>query len=295
MKNTLFNRYKDFINFLWEHGDRSYTSKQLNNAVGDYENSTPWKKWNNNPYYTTRSYQTLLKQLGCITMIKRGQWQINGPIPNWFSGYHLNALTSRWALQDLEKTSTYWKSLPAEHKVNPWKIVQTAAKIDAALNGGLIHEKHFPEPNKHAELDHLVQNMDSTTYSAFCGKWGINVHDANEMVNFIYDLREDQLVHVISSIKNGDFEFPKSIHDFHPLKLRGQTIWVERFGKNTFESATIVAYQLTMGRDGGLEISDIIVEFHKDPVEVTYDNADEFLFSKEDVKQYLMTYVESRC
>lgn len=117
---TLFARYKSMINIMWEVGRLGYTANELNTIVGQYEKPTRWKRSNNNPYYSTRTYQTMLKQLGCITPVKRGVWQINGPIPEWFGSFHIGALTSDHTRKELEKSSFYWQSLPAKHKVNPW-------------------------------------------------------------------------------------------------------------------------------------------------------------------------------
>lgn len=117
---TLFARYKNMINTMWAEGFRRYTANELNTFVGQYENETRWKRWNNNPYYSTRTYQTILKHLGCITPVKRGVWQINGPIPEWFGSFHMKALSSEDARRELERSSIYWQSLPAKHKVNPW-------------------------------------------------------------------------------------------------------------------------------------------------------------------------------
>lgn len=117
---TLFARYKNMINTMWAEGFRKYTANELNTFVGQYEKPTRWKRWNNNPYYSTRTYQTMLKQLGCICPVKRGVWQINGPIPEWFGSFHMGALTSECTRKELERSSFYWQSLPAKHKVNPW-------------------------------------------------------------------------------------------------------------------------------------------------------------------------------
>ena len=110
---TLFSRYKRMINLMWADGFRKYTANELNTFVGHYEASSGWKRMTNNRYYTTRTYQTALKQLGCITMIKRGLWQINAPIPEWFGSFHMSAFSSRSALAELERSSTYWQSLHA--------------------------------------------------------------------------------------------------------------------------------------------------------------------------------------
>lgn len=120
---TLFARYKRMINEMWNDGQRKYTANELNLHVGVHERSTMWKRSNNNIFYTTRTYQTALKKLGCITMIKRGLWQINAPIPEWFGSFQLGALLNRGILNDLESHSIYWMNLPDEHKVNPWKNI----------------------------------------------------------------------------------------------------------------------------------------------------------------------------
>ena len=145
MKNkkqtTLFSRYKNMINQLWEDGQRRYTARELNSFVGDYEWPTSWKQWNNNPYYTTRTYQTELKHLGCITPIKRGLWQINGPIPEWFSSLHIKALLSKGCLKELERSSIVWASIPDKHKVNPWK--KSTAQQPLNLNVQADRDKYL--------------------------------------------------------------------------------------------------------------------------------------------------------
>jgi hypothetical protein len=132
-KQTLFSRYKNMINELWNLGMRKYTAAELNKFVGDYENSTPWKGAENR-YYTTRMYQTALKHLGCVTKLERGLWQINGPVPEWFGSFHIKALTSKYALKDLENYSVYWMNLEDEHKVNPWKTTPVNTIENNELN-----------------------------------------------------------------------------------------------------------------------------------------------------------------
>jgi hypothetical protein len=124
-RTTLFSRYKNLINSKWADGERTYTASELNNYVGAWECPTSWKRANNNPFYTTRTYQTELKELGCITMIKRGLWQINAPIPEWFGSFHFRGLKGGFdpSNQYADHTCEYWKSLPANHKVNPWKNI----------------------------------------------------------------------------------------------------------------------------------------------------------------------------
>ena len=122
---TLFTLYKRFINRKVAAGETTYTAAQLNRHVGCYENTTPWKRASNNPYYTTRGYQTLLKHLGCITPVKRGLWSINGSIPEWFGSFHFTGLKGGYDLNNTyaDHTCMYWKQLPLMHKINPWQGV----------------------------------------------------------------------------------------------------------------------------------------------------------------------------
>jgi len=124
-KKTLFSHYKRMINTMWDEGFRKYTANELNTFVGSHENITGWKRHNNNPYYSTRCYQAQLKHLGCITPIKRGLWQINGPIPEWFGSFHINGLKGAYDLNSkyTDHTCIYWNNLDDKYKINPWKNV----------------------------------------------------------------------------------------------------------------------------------------------------------------------------
>lgn len=173
LKPTLFARYKDMINAFWEDGKRTYTSKDLNNYVGTYENETWWKRGNNNPYYTTRLYQGLLRQFGCVSMVKRGLWQINGPVPNWFGSFHFKGLRGGYDMNNkyADHNCFYWNNLPAEHKINPWKninpmrVMSSVGTISDAENQRRRNELNatldaVKEQNKQA----VVVNATTTQY-----------------------------------------------------------------------------------------------------------------------------------
>jgi hypothetical protein len=162
---TLFSRYKRMINTLLAEGFTKYTANELNTFVGQYEKITSWKRWNNSPYYTTRTYQTALKELGCITKIKRGLWQMNGPIPEWFGSFHIGALSSKYALKDLEDHSIYWMNLPDEHKVNPWKTAVVEEPKQARLEDVIDASTGLYEPNNKPNKTHKTMtnlNIDET-------------------------------------------------------------------------------------------------------------------------------------
>jgi hypothetical protein len=144
MKNiTLFSRYKRMINLMLADGQQHYTSSELNTHVGQYEDGSRWKQMNNNPYYTTRTYQTMLKDLGCISMVRRGLWKINAPIPEWFSSLHLSALSNSGSRKSLEKSSFVWQNMPQEHKINPWN------QIPAQNNNNMQNNENFTINAKH--------------------------------------------------------------------------------------------------------------------------------------------------
>ncbi len=112
-----------------------YTAKELNNHVGMYESTTWWKRANNNPYYATRIYQSRLRDLGCISMVKRGLWKINAPIPEWFGSFHFNGLKGNLS----DPSNIYWNSLPANHKVNPWKEEAPFSKMHKHIHVAKDH------------------------------------------------------------------------------------------------------------------------------------------------------------
>ena len=154
MTKTLFSRYKDMINNKWAAGERSYTAIELNQEVGMHEYITLWKRCTNNCFYTTRCYQTLLKDFGCITMIKRGLWQINGPIPEWFGSFHFRGLKGGFDPnnQYADHGCIYWKSLPAHQKVNPWKNIDPMRVIASTVDlPSWLSEAAVTEPSSNCE------------------------------------------------------------------------------------------------------------------------------------------------
>lgn len=126
VEQTLFQRLKDFINNRYMIGDGTFSTRDMCYEVNEPStHSTMWKKWNNNPNYTTHCYLGQLRDLGCVTRIKHGHYKINAPIPNWFGSFHFDGLKGR--LED--KSNFYWNSLPYTQKKNPWAtIIIDAAK-----------------------------------------------------------------------------------------------------------------------------------------------------------------------
>jgi len=127
-QDSLFNHYCDFINYVGE--GNTYTSKQLINGVGIHETPTRWKQWSNNKYYTTRGYQSLLRQGGFVRMIKRGEWEILREVPEWFTLPHLYTLvghTYSYQHRIDENGRSNWDKVP--------RTEMTATEIQDKLNG----------------------------------------------------------------------------------------------------------------------------------------------------------------
>lgn len=131
---NLFQRLKSFINHTYECGDGTFTTRTMCQAVDEPStNSTWWKRTNNNPNYTTHSYLGHLHELGCVTRIKRGQYEINAPIPDWFGSYHFAGLYGK--LED--KSNLYWNSLPAWQKAIPYRWVPTSNLLGLSIPSAL--------------------------------------------------------------------------------------------------------------------------------------------------------------
>ena len=52
-------------------------------SVGNQEDSTQWKRWNNNPNYRTHTYKSYLRQTGFISNLKYGVWEVKNHIPDF--------------------------------------------------------------------------------------------------------------------------------------------------------------------------------------------------------------------
>ena len=85
---SLFNHLVTFINSV-EEGEIFQVS-DLIKEVGPHETPSRWKNWNNNPYYTTRSYLSHVKNVEkFITRVSYGKYRVIKHIPKWFDLGHL--------------------------------------------------------------------------------------------------------------------------------------------------------------------------------------------------------------
>jgi hypothetical protein len=146
---TQFQRLKNFINQVGE--GNTFTTKQLQAAVGVHENGTPWKRFNNNPYYTTYLYRSQLRNMGCLSNVKRGLWKVEHNIPVWFGSFHFKGLHGGYDLNNIyAEHSFYWNNLPAEHKVNPFKNKPTQQEPVTNTNHTILDIPVTAEINLHS-------------------------------------------------------------------------------------------------------------------------------------------------
>ena len=86
--DSLFNYLVTFINSV-EEGE-IFKVSDLIKEVGPHETPTRWKNWNNNPYYTTRSYLSHVKNVEkFITRVSYGKYKVIKHFPDWFDLGHL--------------------------------------------------------------------------------------------------------------------------------------------------------------------------------------------------------------
>jgi hypothetical protein len=82
-KKNLFQAVKTFVNDT-PRGE-TFTTKELIASVGNQEDSTQWKRWNNNPNYRTHTYKAYLKRTGFLSNPKYGVWEVKKHIPDFIN------------------------------------------------------------------------------------------------------------------------------------------------------------------------------------------------------------------
>ena len=80
-KKNLFQAVKTFVNDTPK--GETFTTKELIASVGNQEDSTQWKRWNNNPNYRTHTYKAYLKRTGFLSNPKYGVWEVKKHIPGF--------------------------------------------------------------------------------------------------------------------------------------------------------------------------------------------------------------------
>ena len=80
-KKNLFQAVKTFVNDTPK--GETFTTKELIASVGNQEDSTQWKRWNNNPNYRTHTYKAYLKRTGFLSNPKYGVWEVKKHIPDF--------------------------------------------------------------------------------------------------------------------------------------------------------------------------------------------------------------------
>ena len=82
-KKNLFSAVKTFINNT--PVGQTFTTKQLIASVGNQEEPSRWKRWNNNPFYRTHTYKAYLRRTGFLFNVKYGVWEVKNHIPESYN------------------------------------------------------------------------------------------------------------------------------------------------------------------------------------------------------------------
>lgn len=195
MKNTtLFQRLKGFINDVygeWSsdavNGPDTFTTKQMREKIGQYENLTHWKSYYNHPNYVLHSYLHELRVLGCISRVKHGVYRVNAPIPYWFGSMHFSGLKGH--LND--PSNLYWNSLPEWQKVNPFQEVKQI-RIEDALGGWPELKQH--SANVDGSIEQRIATMESTIEEQVTELLSMRAKLA-ELKDLAKKVKEPKLVH----------------------------------------------------------------------------------------------------
>ena len=104
---SLFSLVVEFINNV--PVDSTYRSSDLCQHTSGVEEVTRWKRFNNNPSYRTRTYQSYLRHAGFVQNVSRGVWKVVKHIPEWLDLGHLNYILgyTKWDYEKNEKVLQY--------------------------------------------------------------------------------------------------------------------------------------------------------------------------------------------
>lgn len=254
---TIFQRLKTFINGKYAtYGE--FSTRDMCAFVNESStNPTPWKRWNNNPNYTTHLYLGQLRELGCVTRIKHGHYRIDGYIPQWFGSFHFNGLKGK--LDD--PSNFYWNSLPAWQKVNPW----------AEPKQNRIEDELGAWPDWDPDQDNLIRS-----------KFPANVEGSIEQRIAAMESLVNEQTKKLQDIKNALIELQALADEQNQVELRYRSEHVNRIFEVTYlgeEYRVIHTYNS----------DDVYDEYWK------VDNYVDDKIDNTEIAEYLIDWVKQNC
>jgi len=146
IKINLFQSVKSFVNAK-KVGD-TFTTREFHIAMSSIEQTTWWKRMNNNQFYRSNTYRTYLKRLGFLEIVRRGLWKVKCHVPEWLDSGHVNSYLG----YTYEARSCHMPSKHATYKGMTRDEIMTKIKTHIADNC-VSTIKEAPKQ----EVDHLAE------------------------------------------------------------------------------------------------------------------------------------------
>ena len=228
-KESQFNAVCEFVNSV--PVGKTFTSQEYIDEVGHYENLTRWKRQSNNQHYICHQYKGYLGRGGFIKNIKRGTWEVQKHIPEWFNLGHLQYLIGykKWSDSTKSYMQTYkgltkediriklnhteGSSIPQQmvsisHNTSPANVTTGTSKLPRLASVNQEVYKQFLENTQ--KTGKVFYNTQASLYAALekikfpwvRNNESQNKYSGNNYDNIIAHLTKDGYITYLGRVKN---------------------------------------------------------------------------------------------
>ena len=230
-KKNLFQAVKTFVNDT-PRGE-TFTTKELIASVGNQEDSTQWKRWNNNPNYRTHTYKAYLKRTGFLSNPKYGVWEVKKHIPGF-----INLGTIEFLIGYKTYSNRY-------NGLTEQQIKDKIEEFNIDMKKGYLTEMYpdIKNLNRECECNCGEGNgcIDGETTQQFLGSIGMEGQMLRQLimsqpineVKYLIEEREDlEKVRILNEIKKEKVKFDQELLEYKVMKFdfeKGKQGLVEYF------------------------------------------------------------------
>jgi hypothetical protein len=235
-KKNLFQAVKTFINDTPK--GETFTTKELIASVGNQEEPSSWKKWNNNPYYRTHTYKSYLKRTGFLSNPKYGVWEVKNHIPDFVN------------LGTIEFLVGYKNYKNAYNGLTKQQIKNSIEEFNVVMEKGYLTEMYPDIKNLNKEYRCVCEEgnrcivcftPDGETTQQFLGSIGMEGQMLRQLimsqpineVKYLIEEREDlEKVRILNEIKKEKVKFDQELLEYKVMKFdleKGKQGLVEYF------------------------------------------------------------------
>jgi hypothetical protein len=262
-KKNLFQAVKTFVNDTPK--GETFTTKELIASVGNQEDSTQWKRWNNNPFYRTHTYKAYLKRTGFLSNPKYGVWEVKKHIPDFINlgtiefliGYktysnRYNGLTEQQIKDKIEEFNNkepysgksdqdFLKDIENQYKNHQAGIYDQLKNRECGCNCG--------EGNSCIDGETTQQFLGSIGMEGQMLRQLIMSQPINE-VKYLIEEREDlEKVRILNEIKKEKVKFDQELLEYKVMKFdfeKGKQELLEYFAME-YSQATMYSLDYIKG------------------------------------------------